>query len=230
MDVVLTACLRVYVSSDVTQDERGDLHEDGVGDGYDGDAAIDRSHGFTTQEVAELRMQLLYRRLRTFNCSVVFSSRPRLLTPGFRWAPMTVAGGVDGSWGENSGVREQIPPARLIRCRASLSNYGLQLEVTDLDGLVAEYEEDFAYSDTAPGKFYLDPRSQFFYKVILMPDHKGYLPAWNADAQADYYSVLAHPLDRQHLACIAVFGRHVHTDGDGTMVYHDGLIMGGMEG
>ena len=185
---------------------------------------IDKHQGYSEDEIADLRMHSFLQRLRKFEPWIIFNNRPRLQTPGFRWAPASLLGGVDGSYGEYSGVdTEVVPPARVVRWQTEMGTYGLQVEI--LDGLLIEYEslpESFSFGRT-PSKFYLDPRSQYFYEVTLVSDAEGYYPAWDLDSGADYYLVLAHPLNKKSPESVAVLARELQAEGDPTTVYHECL-------
>lgn len=174
----------------------------------------DKEKGISSEDVADIRMQMLLIQVRKFDCSIIFNSRPRLQQEGFRWAPRSLIGGIDGSWGNSSGTDVELPESVLVRWGPRLSKVGL--EVKGLPGLtITSIPVHFTTNNTK--RFYLEPSSSFYYDVILVPDEKGGYPIW--DAEASYCLVLAHQLKNVR-ECIAVLGRKI---APGPKLYHECL-------
>ncbi|THH14385.1 hypothetical protein EUX98_g9618, partial [Antrodiella citrinella] len=165
----------------------------------------DKEHGLSADDVADIRMQMLLCTIGTFDAFFIFNARPRLKQQGFRWAPRSFMGGLEGSFGGHCDTEFGLPEAKVVKWGPDLSRVGLQVQ--RLPGLpISSLPESF--TSTQSSRFYLDPAgltpSSFCYAVTLVPDHNGEYPVWNVNAS--YYLVLAHAL-KSNPESVAVLGK-----------------------
>ncbi|THH32062.1 hypothetical protein EUX98_g2100 [Antrodiella citrinella] len=162
----------------------------------------------TSDDVADIRMQMLLCRIGRINANLVFNTRPRLQQQGFRWAPQSLLGGIKESVGVRSGTRNKSLDGVVMKWGPELSNFGLQ--VKGLPGLAIDPLPEHFTSSRAT-QFHLKPQGPglFYYTVTLVPDHNGQYPSW--DASASYYLILAHTLEDDPES-VAVLAKEVAPD------------------
>jgi hypothetical protein len=152
--------------------------------------------------VADLRMELLFRRLGKIQSFIIFNTRPRLKKEGFRWAPRSWMGGAADDIGGSSGADEEYGDASIRQWGAGASDVGLQVVFRAIG--LRSIPNGF---DAGHRKFVvMDKKKSMRCSVQLVPDELGQYPVW--ETGSNYVLVLARELSAPDaLGCVAVLGR-----------------------